>query len=74
MSGPIASTYRWQGQIENAEEWVCTAKTTQAQFAGIQEVLRRLHPYEVPELIATPVVGGSAAYLKWVGEQLKTDS
>jgi periplasmic divalent cation tolerance protein len=74
VSGPIASTYRWQGQIENAEEWVCTVKTTQAQFAGIQEVLRRLHPYEVPELIATPVVGGSEAYLKWVGEQLKTDS
>jgi periplasmic divalent cation tolerance protein len=36
-------------------------------------VLKRLHPYEVPELVATPVVGGSEAYLQWVAEQLKTD-
>lgn len=71
VSGPITSTYRWQGQIENAEEWMCTAKTTSEHLAGIQEVLRRLHPYEVPELIATPIVGGSDAYLKWVQEQVE---
>jgi periplasmic divalent cation tolerance protein len=71
VSGPIASTYRWQGQIENAEEWLCTAKTTNDQLSAIQEVLKRLHPYEVPELIATPIVGGSEAYLEWLAEQLK---
>jgi periplasmic divalent cation tolerance protein len=74
VSGPIASTYRWQGQIENSEEWLCTAKTSPAHVAGIQDVLKRLHPYEVPELVATPVVGGSEAYLQWVAEQLKTDN
>jgi len=72
VSGPITSTYRWQGQIENAEEWVCTAKTTKEQLEGIQEVLKRLHPYEVPELIATPIVGGSQAYLQWLGEQVES--
>ena len=71
VSGPIASTYRWQGQIENAEEWLCTAKTEKSQLGAIQEVLKRLHPYEVPELIATPIVGGSEAYFAWLAEQLK---
>lgn len=70
VSGPIASTYRWQGQVETSDEWLCTAKTSRAQLEGIQELLKRLHPYEVPELIATPIVGGSEAYLKWLAEQL----
>lgn len=71
VSGPIASTYRWQGHIENAEEWLCTAKTEKDRLGAIQDVLKRLHPYEVPELIATPIVGGSEAYLAWLAEQLK---
>src|SRR5262244_166013 len=70
VGGPITSTYRWQGNVESAEEWTCTAKTSHAQMAAIREVLKRLHPYEVPELIATPIVDGSEAYFKWLGEQL----
>ena len=74
VSGPIASSYRWQGVIENADEWLCIAKTSRQQLAAIQEVLKRLHPYEVPELIATPIVGGSEAYLQWLREQLTPDT
>jgi len=74
VSGPVTSTFRWQGKIENAEEWVCTAKTSRQHVPAIEEVLRRLHPYELPELVATPIVGGSEAYLKWVEEQLVTDA
>jgi periplasmic divalent cation tolerance protein len=70
VSGPIVSTFRWQGKTETAEEWMCTAKTSRNQLPGIQELLNRIHRYEVPELIATPIVGGSDAYLKWLGEQL----
>jgi periplasmic divalent cation tolerance protein len=70
VTGPIASTFRWQGKVENAEEWMCTAKTSRQQLAAIQKLLDDIHPYEVPELIATPIVDGSAAYLKWLGEQL----
>jgi periplasmic divalent cation tolerance protein len=73
VSGPIASTYRWQGKIENAEEWLCTAKTRRGLLPAIREVLKRLHPYELPELVATPIVDGSEDYLKWLAEQLKTD-
>jgi periplasmic divalent cation tolerance protein len=73
VSGPIQSTYRWQGNVETAEEWVCSAKSSRAQLNGIGRLLKDLHPYEVPELIATPIVGGSDAYLKWLGEQLAND-
>jgi len=73
VSGPITSVYRWQGQVENEEEWLCTAKSSREKLSAIQELLKRLHPYEVPELIATPIIGGSEAYLKWLVEQLTTD-
>jgi periplasmic divalent cation tolerance protein len=73
VSGPMTSIYRWQGKVENAEEWLCTAKTSREKLPAIQELLKRLHPYEVPELIATPIVGGSEAYLTWLAEQLTTD-
>jgi periplasmic divalent cation tolerance protein len=70
VSGPIWSTFRWQGKTETAEEWICTIKTGRDQIAGIQKALSEIHRYEVPELIATPIVGGSEAYLKWLEEQL----
>lgn len=70
VSGPIVSTFRWQGKIETAEEWVCSLKTNIAQLPAIEELFKTIHPYEVPEVIATPIVGGSEAYLKWLGEQL----
>jgi periplasmic divalent cation tolerance protein len=74
ISGPIQSTFRWQGKMENAEEWYCTAKTDRGHMAAIERLLAELHPYEVPELVATPIVAGSAAYLKWVeGELKRTD-
>ena len=70
VSGPIQSTYRWQGKVESSEEWLCSAKTSHEQFDAIRELVKQLHPYEVPELIATPIVDGGEAYLKWLAEQL----
>jgi len=70
ISGPIVSTYRWQGKTETSEEWMCTIKTERAQFDAIRQVIDEIHPYEVPELIATPIVAGSEKYLDWLKEQL----
>jgi len=70
ISGPVHSTYRWQGAVETAEEWVCVAKTSGEHFAAIERLLAELHPYEVPELLATPIAAGNNAYLKWLAEQL----
>lgn len=70
VSGPISSTFRWQGKVETAEEWVCVIKTSRAQVAAVQAAFAEIHPYELPEVIATPIVAGSTAYLKWLEEQL----
>lgn len=67
--GPIRSVYRWQGQIEHGEEWLCQIKTTGVQYAAVEAAIRELHSYECPEIIATPIVAGSAAYLQWLDEQ-----
>jgi periplasmic divalent cation tolerance protein len=68
--GPIASIYRWQGQIETAEEWQCWIKTTRERFAAVEQAIRELHTYSMPEILAIPVVNGSAAYLQWLEEQV----
>jgi periplasmic divalent cation tolerance protein len=71
VSGPVISTFRWDGKIETAEEWTCTIKTSASQLANIQNLFSQIHPYEVPELIATPIIDGNPAYLKWLDEQVK---
>ena len=60
---PCTSRYHWQGVIEQAEEMVCTVKSRRDLFTEVCRVIRSLHPYEVPEILATPVVDGVAAYL-----------
>jgi periplasmic divalent cation tolerance protein len=67
--GPITSTYRWQGKVESDEEWQCWAKTRGELFARVEEAIRRIHPYEVPEILAVPVAAGNAAYLAWLDAQ-----
>ncbi len=69
--GPITSTYRWQGAIETAQEWLCLAKSRGELYEKIEEAIRRLHPYEVPEILALPVVAGSGAYLAWLDGELQ---
>jgi periplasmic divalent cation tolerance protein len=68
---PITSVYRWQGAVEEERELLLLIKSTEDLIPRIAELLDRIHPYEVPELIATPIIGGSAAYLSWLQENLK---
>jgi periplasmic divalent cation tolerance protein len=72
--GPISSTYRWEGGIETAQEWLCLIKTGAEAFAELEAAIREVHSYDVPEILAVPVVGGSAAYLRWLQEGLKSAS
>ena len=60
------STYRWQGAVTEEEEVVVVLKTTTARWAALAAALPALHPYEVPELVALPVVGGYRPYLEWL--------
>ena|SRR5579864_2388645 len=74
IGGPIESRYWWQGRIESAQEWTCTIKSAQHLFDAIEREIKRLHPYETPEIIATAIVAGSLEYLSWVEESVRTDS
>ena len=71
ISGPITSIYEWKGKVENEEEWYCVIKTRKNLFQEIEENIKALHPYEVPEIIALPLVEGSKAYLAWITEVVK---
>ena len=69
--GPVRSTYRWQGKIETAREWQCWAKSRRELYDEIERAIRRIHPYDVPEILALPIVAGSQSYLAWLSEQVK---
>jgi len=67
--GPIRSTYWWKGQIQTAEEWQCLIKTRRDLFVRLEAAIRAVHPYEVPEILATPVVAGHQPYLDWIEKE-----
>ena len=62
----VAALPCWQGAIENTQEIPLLIKTTQARYAAVEAVVRRLHPYELPEIIAVPLAQGLPGYLQWV--------
>ncbi len=70
LIGPVTSTYWWKGRIETAEEWMCLMKTRSELYGELERAICEVHPYEVPEVIAVPIEAGSAAYLKWLDEQV----
>ena len=70
VSGPVESVYRWQGKVQQSQEWLCTAKTRASLLPRVEAAIRGLHNYECPEIVAVPIADGSAAYLAWLGEQL----
>ncbi|MBV8624384.1 MAG: divalent-cation tolerance protein CutA [Herbaspirillum sp.] len=63
---PVASVYRWQGQVEQASEIPLLIKTTQARYQELEQAILRAHPYEVPEIVALPLATGLPAYLTWM--------
>lgn len=67
----VRSTYRWQGQVEEAEEVLLLIKTTKDRLDDLIGRVQALHPYELPELIAVEAQGGLAPYLTWVDEQTR---
>jgi len=68
--GPITSTYRWQGEIETASEWLCVIKSRQDLYDALEAAILEMHPYDVPEILVTPVTGGSESYLDWLDGML----
>jgi periplasmic divalent cation tolerance protein len=69
--GPITSTYRWQGAIETSQEWLCVAKSRRELYDAIEKAIRGVHSYQVPEILAVPIIAGSADYLAWVDQEIE---
>ncbi len=67
-----ASVYRWQGEIETANEVPVLIKTRESLYPQVEELIQRLHPYEVPEVVMVRVSGGLPAYLEWVSQETVT--
>ena len=72
--GPIRSIYRWQGAIEDAAEHLLLLKARAADVPALETQVRALHSYDVPEVLALPIRGGSAAYLAWLAESTSRGS
>ncbi|MGH6876234.1 MAG: divalent-cation tolerance protein CutA [Rhizomicrobium sp.] len=68
---PIESIYRWKGKVETAREFLLVIKTSRKRFAALETEVRRLHSYDVPEIIALPIQQGSRSYLAWIDDSVK---
>ena len=63
---PCSSIYHWQGKIESAREIPVIIKTTADRYAALEQVIRNLHPYELPEIVYVSLAGGYSAYFQWI--------
>ncbi len=68
--GPIRSVFRWEGVVEHKQEWLCLLKSARQFYPQLEAALRELHSYDVPEVIALPVVDGCSDYLHWIHASL----
>lgn len=66
---PATSFYRWEGREEQATEHPVLIKSTEARYPELEQAIRRLHPYSVPEIVSWPIGRGSTDYLRWVEEE-----
>jgi periplasmic divalent cation tolerance protein len=71
--GPIRSTYRWDGAVTTDQEWQVVMKTAADAVDRLTELIQARHTYDLPEIVVVPVVGGSAAYLRWVTDETRAN-
>jgi periplasmic divalent cation tolerance protein len=71
LQAPVESIYRWKDKVETAREFLLVIKTSRKRFATLEAEVRRLHSYDVPEIIALTIERGSQPYLAWIDESVK---
>ena len=71
LETPIESIYRWKGKIDTATEFLLLIKSSRERFAALQDAVKRLHSYAIPEIIALPIEKGSRDYLAWLTDSVK---
>ncbi len=67
--GVVESIYRWQGKVARGRETMLIIKTTARRYSALEQRIRTLHSYDVPEIIALPIVKGAESYLKWIRKE-----
>ena len=67
----ITSIFRWQEVLETDQEHLLIVKTRASKLEEVVQLVKEIHSYEVPEVIAVPVIGGNQEYLEWIGEEVK---
>jgi periplasmic divalent cation tolerance protein len=67
----VRSTYRWKGALQDEPEVLLVIKTVQGRYEALEMRLKALHPYEVPEIIAVPILAGSEGYLAWIAAETR---
>jgi len=71
---PCTSLYHWKGTIEEDGEFVCVMKTRADLFPLLKEKILEIHPYTIPEILATPILDGHGNYLEWLNNELKNET
>jgi periplasmic divalent cation tolerance protein len=72
IGSPITSVYWWDHAVRELTEWTISFKTTRTRYTALAEHIRAVHTYEVPEIVATPIIEGDPAYLAWVRDETNT--
>ena|SRR3989338_10501107 len=68
--GPIESVFRWKGKLVREKEWLCLIKTKKSLYQKVEREIKKIHPYDLPEIIATPIISGSKGYLNWIKKEV----
>lgn len=74
VRAPVESIYRWKGRVDTATEFLMIIKTSRARFAALEEAVKRLHSYEIPEIVALPMEKGSRDYFAWLADSVREQS
>jgi len=69
--GNVKSLFWWEGKVDSSPEVLLIAKSKKSKFTGIIKLVKSLHSYEVPEIIALPIIAGDKKYLSWLNNSIK---
>lgn len=71
INGPVTSLYKWQGSLVEDQEWLLAVKSSSAHYPELEERVRQIHVYEVPEILAVSIEDGNKDYFNWMQKELK---
>jgi periplasmic divalent cation tolerance protein len=72
IDGPVESHYWWEGHLETAQEWLCIIKTSSERLPELERMIKELHTYETPEIVAVPIIAGNPQYLEWIAAETRS--